>query len=344
MHTRSGGSWTQQVKLTASDAAAGDRFGFSVSVSGETQVIGARFKAQTDASGGTSEDAGGAYIFAPNEAPTPLADVYPAFNENPFTVTAGAGVLANDSDDTQFDETDADGDDVPAYRDADDNDAGVMTDLGYNNMIAEVVSGPSHGLLVLQANGSFTYTPTSSDDDSFTYRAGDGLLWSDPVTVTLDKSAPAVTLSSMGTNPATLTLSFSEGVTGLSTDDLDVTNGTASALVSSSADSYTMSITPTAPSIVSVQLPAGTVTDLAGNDNGPIPSKVARSVNVTFAGCWSPMAMRHRPRATASAAGGGLFRDQWPSLPEPDTYLAITGTGAVVMAANRLVMAPISLP
>ena len=39
--TRSGGVWTQQQKLTASDAAAGDDFGVSVSVSGDTAVVGA---------------------------------------------------------------------------------------------------------------------------------------------------------------------------------------------------------------------------------------------------------------------------------------------------------------
>ena len=38
---RSGGAWTQQQELTASDGAASDRFGYSVSVSGDTAVIGA---------------------------------------------------------------------------------------------------------------------------------------------------------------------------------------------------------------------------------------------------------------------------------------------------------------
>ena len=38
---RSGGTWTQQAKLTASDAAAGDLFGFSVAVAGDTAVVGA---------------------------------------------------------------------------------------------------------------------------------------------------------------------------------------------------------------------------------------------------------------------------------------------------------------
>ena len=38
---RSGITWSQQKELTASDGAAGDRFGISVAVSGDTAVVGA---------------------------------------------------------------------------------------------------------------------------------------------------------------------------------------------------------------------------------------------------------------------------------------------------------------
>jgi len=38
---RNAGTWTQQQKLTALDAAMDDRFGFSVSVNGDTAIIGA---------------------------------------------------------------------------------------------------------------------------------------------------------------------------------------------------------------------------------------------------------------------------------------------------------------
>jgi len=51
--TRSGSTWTQQAKLTASDAAEGDGFGYCVSVSGDTAVVGA------DLDDGT----GSAYVF-----------------------------------------------------------------------------------------------------------------------------------------------------------------------------------------------------------------------------------------------------------------------------------------
>jgi len=39
--TRSGGTWTQQAKLTASDASAGDNFGWSVDIDGDTVIVGA---------------------------------------------------------------------------------------------------------------------------------------------------------------------------------------------------------------------------------------------------------------------------------------------------------------
>ena len=55
--TRSGGIWTQQAKLTASDGAADDAFGFSVAVDGDTAVIGA----YEDDDNGT--DSGSAYVF-----------------------------------------------------------------------------------------------------------------------------------------------------------------------------------------------------------------------------------------------------------------------------------------
>jgi hypothetical protein len=50
---RSGTSWRQQVKLRASDGAAGDQFGLSVALSGNTAIVGAPFNTH----------AGAAYVF-----------------------------------------------------------------------------------------------------------------------------------------------------------------------------------------------------------------------------------------------------------------------------------------
>jgi len=90
-------------------------------------------------------------------------------------------------------------------------------------------------------------------------------------TVTYDNTEPTVTLStSTGTitnaNPATVNLDFNENITGLELTDLMLTNATASNLAGSGA-SYTVDITPTAEGSVTVDLPALTVTDLAGNGN-----------------------------------------------------------------------------
>ena len=55
--TRSGSTWTQQAKIQASDIeTSGDEFGFSVAISGDTVVVGARL----DETGGSN--AGSAYI------------------------------------------------------------------------------------------------------------------------------------------------------------------------------------------------------------------------------------------------------------------------------------------
>jgi len=55
--TKTGTTWTQQQKIQASDAQAGDQFGISVSIDGETVVVGA----YAEDTGGA--DAGSAYVF-----------------------------------------------------------------------------------------------------------------------------------------------------------------------------------------------------------------------------------------------------------------------------------------
>lgn len=55
--TRSGGTWSQQAKLTASDGAAGDHFGVSVSLDGDTMLIASYM----DDDKGT--DSGAVYVF-----------------------------------------------------------------------------------------------------------------------------------------------------------------------------------------------------------------------------------------------------------------------------------------
>jgi hypothetical protein len=55
--TRSGTTWTQQAKLTASDGESGDEFGFSVSLDGDSVAVGA------DCDKDNGYDSGSSYIF-----------------------------------------------------------------------------------------------------------------------------------------------------------------------------------------------------------------------------------------------------------------------------------------
>lgn len=98
-----------------------------------------------------------------DHAPVAADDGYAAAAGSTRIVLA-PGVLANDSD--------PDGDPLTAI----------------------LVSGPSHGSLTLNSNGSFNYTPDASYSgaDSFTYRAYDGLLYSAVATVSLTVDQPPV--------------------------------------------------------------------------------------------------------------------------------------------------------
>ncbi len=68
---RSGGLWSQQAYLKASNTGAGDLFGWSVAVSGDTLVVGAYGEDSNGTGVGGEQgnnlasDAGAAYIFAP---------------------------------------------------------------------------------------------------------------------------------------------------------------------------------------------------------------------------------------------------------------------------------------
>ena len=82
-----------------------------------------------------------------NTAPVAVADAYEGRENQPLAIFAPSGVLANDSD----------------------GDPGTT-------LTASLVTGPLHGALSLNADGSFLYTPASFffGNDTFTYRVTDG--------------------------------------------------------------------------------------------------------------------------------------------------------------------------
>jgi VCBS repeat-containing protein len=95
-----------------------------------------------------------------NDFPIAINDSYVATEDTPLTVSSWFfGVLANDSDV-----------DNPPF-----------------SLTAVLPTQPVHGTLVLNADGTFTYTPEANFNgkDSFTYKASDGVATSNAATVTI---------------------------------------------------------------------------------------------------------------------------------------------------------------
>ena len=143
--------------------------------------------------GGNPSNTATVTLTVTDNAPVANNDAYSTLAETPLTVTAAAGVLAND--------TDADGD----------------------PLTAALVTGPANGTLTLNTDGSFTYTPNAGfrGADSFTYQANDGTLNSaTPATVTLtvNDNAPVATADSYATDENT---TLTVAAAGVLTNDTD---------------------------------------------------------------------------------------------------------------------------
>ena len=95
-----------------------------------------------------------------NDPPVAVNDSYGAFTGIPLVVPAGTGILANDTD----------------------IDSSPLT------VVAGSVTGPAHGTVTVNPDGSFTYTATPgyTGPDSFTYKATDGSAASNVATVSLN--------------------------------------------------------------------------------------------------------------------------------------------------------------
>ncbi|MEU2451137.1 FG-GAP-like repeat-containing protein [Streptomyces sp. NPDC012765] len=124
---------------------------------------------------------------ATNRTPTAANDSYGHVGADTPLVVGAPGVLGND--------TDPDG----------------------STLTASVVTGPAHGTLTLNTDGSFSYQPAGGyvGSDSFTYKAADGTVDSNVATVTINVSA--------GCNGLAATITGNGIVNGTSGSDVIVT-------------------------------------------------------------------------------------------------------------------------
>jgi VCBS repeat-containing protein len=126
-----------------------------------------------------------------NDPPVATDDAYVAAEDSTLTILA-SGVLGNDHD------------------------------VDEDDLTATVATGPSHGALALNADGSFTYTPHANfhGEDTFAYTVSDGAL-SDTATVTITvtpvNDPPVVTLA-----PTVRTVQYSDGIAPVTVSVTDI--------------------------------------------------------------------------------------------------------------------------
>jgi len=89
--------------------------------------------------------------------------------------------------------------------------------------------------------------------------------------VRVNTTIPSVVLSTTASSPRnsgfTITLTFSEAVTGLTVGDLNVLNTTVSNLQTTDNITYTMDLQPSVNGVINIQLPANTVQNIGHNPN-----------------------------------------------------------------------------
>ncbi len=155
-------------------------------------------------------------VTAANDAPISVADVHVTNEDTPLNVAA-PGLLANDSD--------VDGD----------------------TLTVQLVSGPAHGSLTLNADGSFSYTPDPDyhGADAFSYRAYDGTVYGNVVMVSLTvnpvNDAP-VAVSDMHQGTEDTLLHINGG--GVTVNDYDVDGDPFTVVLVSGPSHGTLTLQP----------------------------------------------------------------------------------------------------
>ncbi|MGX9899809.1 cadherin-like domain-containing protein [Arthrobacter sp. SA17] len=159
-----------------------------------------------------------AAVTVQNGAPTAVADNYALTEDSPLSVTSGA-VLGNDAD---------------AEADA---------------LSAVLVTGPAHGTIALNANGTFTYTPEANFNgtDTFRYKANDGGSDSNVASVTLTvgavNDAPANIIPAAQQTPKNTSRVFSSANNNpVSVSDADAAGSTVQVKLTAASGTATLPV------------------------------------------------------------------------------------------------------
>ena len=134
---RDGTIWTEEQKLTASDGAIGDGFGWSVSIDGEYALIGAY---------GDDAIKGSAYVFTSENQPP----------NNP-TISGPTTGKPNTEYDFTLNSVDSDGDDVRFHIDWNDGDSETssFTSSGSNMVVSHIWTGQGTYTITVYAEDEF---------------------------------------------------------------------------------------------------------------------------------------------------------------------------------------------
>jgi uncharacterized protein (DUF2141 family) len=131
--------------------------------------------------------------------------------------------------------------------------------------------------------------------------AGNGNAAATQLTRTYDSVGPTAAVTSTapaatGMSPIRVTVTFSEPVTGFTAGSAVVANGAVSNFTGSGA-TYTFDVTPTAPGVVTVDVPAAAGRDAGGNDSTAAASRLVRT--------FDPVRPGGHHRSPVGAPGGG---------------------------------------
>ena len=214
---------TETVKLTATDGASGDQFGWSIAAGGGTVVVGAHWDDDKGA------DSGSAYVYGVSGWTAIPDSEDGATNATSYTVndltneeeygfwirarnTVGASEASDPETATPVNTAPTAVDDATTTAEGTAVDIDVVandTDLEGDTLQVTSVTMPSNGTAVIKSGSAttITYTPNTGfhGSDSFTYVASDGNGGTDTGTVT-------VTVTAVDDEPANRSPRFNEGL------------------------------------------------------------------------------------------------------------------------------------